>query len=53
MATSRDQLYDKRIVERNIEKALLTKEEYDSYLKTLADKADAAESIKFSTDESD
>jgi hypothetical protein len=37
MATLRDKLVDKRIVERNIAKGLVSKEQYDQYLADLAD----------------
>jgi hypothetical protein len=33
-------LYDKRTVERNIKKGLLTRKDYEKYLKTLDDIAD-------------
>ena len=38
MATLRDKLVDKRIVERNIAKGLLSKEQYEQYLVDLADR---------------
>jgi hypothetical protein len=37
MATLRDKLVDKRIVERNIAKGLLSKEQYEQHLADLAD----------------
>ena len=33
-------LFDKRTVERNIKKGLVTRKDYDKYLKTLDDSAD-------------
>ena len=37
MGTLRDKLVDKRIVERNIAKGLISKEQYEQYLADLAD----------------
>jgi hypothetical protein len=38
MATLGDKLVDKRIVERNIAKGLISKEEYETHLTDLADR---------------
>jgi|GEM_PF-1720646 len=38
MATLGDKLVDKRIVERNIEKGLISKEQHEQYLADLADR---------------
>jgi len=38
MATLGDKLLDKRIVERNIAKGLISNEEYENYLAELADR---------------
>jgi len=38
MATVGDKLLDKRIVERNIAKGLISKEEYEKHLAALADR---------------
>jgi hypothetical protein len=35
-----EQLYDKRIIERNVRKGLLQRKDYDKYLKELPDVAD-------------
>lgn len=39
-------LIDKRVVERNIKKGLVTREAFDKHLSALPDVADAAETIK-------
>jgi hypothetical protein len=38
-------LLDRRVVERNIRKGIVTREEYDTFLRELGDAADNAESI--------
>ena len=40
--TTRDEqkIYDVRTLERNIRKGLITRKDYDKYLKTLPDRAD-------------
>ena len=43
MAKNKDQLYDKRIIERNIEKGLATEAEYKSHLEALADQSNNAD----------
>ena len=44
MAVDKDErLFDRRTVERNIDKGLITREEYDEYLESLEDKADNAD----------
>lgn len=39
-------LFDKRVVERNIKKGLITREEYEKYLSALPDVSDQAEVIQ-------
>ena len=51
MAKLDEQVIDKRIVERNIEKGLLTEEEHQSHLIGLPDLKDNAEKVKLFTDE--
>ena len=46
MADKDDQLFDRRVVERNIEKGLVTREEYEDYLEGLDDTEDNAETIE-------
>ena len=41
-----NQLFDVRIVERNIQKGLITRKEYDAYLQALEDNADRAVAIE-------
>jgi len=38
-------LLDRRVVERNIRKGIVTREEYDAFLRELGDTADNAESV--------
>lgn len=46
MATQRDMnLLDVRIVDRNIQKGLIKRKEYDKYLKGLSDVSDKAEPV--------
>lgn len=44
-STPRDMLLDRRVVERNIRKGIVTREEYDAFLRELGDTADNAESV--------
>jgi hypothetical protein len=44
-STPRDMLLDRRVVERNIRKGIVTREEYDTFLRELGDTADNAETI--------
>ncbi|TAK26414.1 MAG: hypothetical protein EPO40_20155 [Myxococcaceae bacterium] len=44
-STPRDMLLDRRVVERNIRKGIVTREEYDTFLRELGDTADNAESV--------
>lgn len=57
MATLGNKLLDKRIVERNIAKGLITKEEYEQHLANLADREGDYDRVEIdpggSTDESD
>jgi len=46
MATLGDKLVDKRIVERNIAKGLLSKEEYEQHLADLADREGAYDQVE-------
>jgi hypothetical protein len=46
MATLGDKVVDKRIVERNITKGLVTKREYEQYLADLPDREGAYERIE-------
>ena len=45
MATLGDKLVDKRIVERNITKGLLTKDDYEKHLADLADREGDYETV--------
>ena len=42
---TKDTLFDKRLVERNIRLGLITREEFDKHLKATEDRADQGESI--------
>lgn len=42
----KERLFDLRTVERNIENGLITREEYQAYLKELDDAAERAEKIE-------
>lgn len=53
MATLNDRLTDKRIVERNIDKGLLTKEQLEKHLAALPDLAAQAEFIPLDSDADD
>ena len=44
-STPRDMLLDRRVVERNIRKGIVTREEYDTFLRELGDASENAESI--------
>ena len=44
-STPRDMLLDRRVVERNIRKGIVTREEYDTFLRELGDASANAESI--------
>jgi hypothetical protein len=46
MATLGDKLLDKRIVERNIAKGLISKEEYEKHLADLADREGAYDQVE-------
>jgi len=46
MASSRDKLVDKRIIERNIEKGLISKEQYEQHLADLADREGAYDRVE-------
>ena len=46
MATLRDKLVDKRIVERNIAKGLLSKEQYEQHLADLDDREGACDRVE-------
>ena len=46
MATSKDKLVDKRIVERNIAKGLISKAQYEQHLADLADREDRCDRIE-------
>lgn len=45
MATKDEMLVDKRIIERNIQKGMLSQGEYTKYLEKLPDAADNAEFV--------
>ena len=44
-STPRDMLLDRRVVERNIRKGIVTREEYDTFLRELGDTAENAETV--------
>lgn len=46
MAALGDKLVDKRIIERNIEKGLISKEQYQQHLSALPDKEEACERVE-------
>jgi len=46
MATLGDKLVDKRIVERNIAKGLISKQEYEQHLTDLADREGAYDQVE-------
>lgn len=41
---------DKRIIDRNIRKKLISQKEYEEYLKTLPDETQSVDQIKIETD---
>jgi|SaaInl4_150m_RNA_FD_contig_81_506817_length_1403_multi_3_in_0_out_0_2 hypothetical protein len=47
----KDHIFDKRIIDRNIERGRLTEEEYETHLKALPDEADKAEEIVVEVEE--
>ena len=49
MATLGDKLVDKRIVERNMTKGLISKEQYEQYLADLADREGGYDRIAVET----
>ena len=51
MAALGDKLVDKRIVERNIEKGLITKNDYDRHLAELGDLEGHYETVEIDTGE--
>ncbi|MFW2389862.1 MAG: hypothetical protein ACN4G0_16100 [Polyangiales bacterium] len=53
MATLGDKLMDKRIVERNIAKGLVTKDEYEKHLADLADREGSYETVEIEPEGSD
>lgn len=46
MADKNEKLFDRRVVERNIDKGLVTREEYEEYLDGLEDAEDNADVIE-------
>lgn len=44
------QLYDKRIIQKNIEQKLLLRKEYEVYLKSLRDESSRCESVRAESD---
>ena len=52
MVTLGDKLVDKRIVERNLEKGLLTREQYEQYLAELADREASCERVEIDAGDS-
>lgn len=46
MAEDKERLFDVRTVERNIEKGLITREEYQAHLDGLGDQADNADTME-------
>lgn len=51
MAALKEELVDRRIVERNIKKGLLRKEEYEDHLAKLPDRANDLELVSVHSDE--
>jgi hypothetical protein len=47
-----DKLVDKRIIERNIEKGLISKKQFEQHLAELADKEGACERVQIDPSES-
>jgi len=52
MATLGDKLVDKRIVERNITKGLISKQEYEKHLADLADREGSYDAVEIDPGES-
>jgi hypothetical protein len=52
MATLGDKLVDKRIVERNIAKGLISKQEYEQHLTDLADREGEYDRVEIDPDDS-
>ncbi|MEM7436424.1 MAG: hypothetical protein AAF436_14810 [Myxococcota bacterium] len=52
MASLGDKLLDKRIIERNIDKGLISKEEYEQHLQQLADREGAYETVELEPSDS-
>ncbi len=52
MAALGDKIVDKRIVERNITKGLVTKEEYDKHLADLPDREGSYDTVEVEPSES-
>lgn len=48
-----EKLFDKRLVTRNIAKGLITQEQYDKHMKTLADESDVAEWVALELEETE
>lgn len=46
MAALSDKLVDKRVLERNISKGLISKDQYEQYLADLADRAGSYERVE-------
>lgn len=52
-STPRDMLLDRRVVERNIRKGIVTREEYEAFLRQLGDASDNAETVSARLGEDD
>lgn len=52
MASLGDKLVDKRIIERNIEKGLITKEQFEQHLTELSDREGEYETVEIEPSES-
>jgi hypothetical protein len=52
-STPRDMLLDRRVVERNIRKGIVTRAEYETFLRELGDVADNAETVTAKLGEED
>lgn len=46
MTQKNERLFDVRLVERNINKGLITREEYEQHLKDLADRVEESDKIE-------
>jgi len=53
MSHDNEDLFDQRTVEKNIRRGLVTRKQYDTYLKQLADASDNAEYISIEDPEDD